>query len=192
MWFSRYITWEVICFFLFLVFVIFIHYKFGTRDKYHFQGLSNEEIYEAQVLHSTPSKPHSTPTPQQQKSSKQSKRWKHEEECRRILESIFKCKFPSCRPNFLKSPVTKSNLELDCYNERLKLALEYDGKQHAEYTPHFHRNDKWKFIYQVRKDDWKNIRCKQEGVTLIRVPHYVPFDKLESYIRKKLQKNGFI
>lgn len=184
----RYITWEVVFFIIFISFVIFLHYKYDSGEAYPFQGLSSEEIYEGSLL--TPQRPQ--PLVVDKKPKKKGKQYKHEEECRRILEGIFNKKFPSCRPSFLKSPVTQANLELDCYNEKLKLALEYDGKQHAEYTPHFHKDDKWKFIYQVRKDDWKNMKCQEHGITLIRVPHYVQFDKLESYIRKKLQRFNFI
>jgi len=50
--------------------------------------------------------------------------WKTEEKCRNILRKIYGVDFPSARPDFLKNPVSGKNLELDCYNEKLKLALE--------------------------------------------------------------------
>lgn len=130
---------------------------------------------------------------------KSSKLWKYrlrrprrrnvmEGKCRMILERIYMRPFPSVRPDFLKNPTTGKNLELDCYNSGMKLALEYDGKQHAQYTPHFHRNGHQDFIYQTVKDDWKDKKCKMEGITLIRVPHFIPENKLEHYIRDKLIK----
>ena len=47
--------------------------------------------------------------------------------CRKILEFLFKKEFPKKRPTWLKY---KRNLELDYYNEELKIALEYNGPQH--------------------------------------------------------------
>jgi hypothetical protein len=53
---------------------------------------------------------------------------KHETECRRILESIYHpYTFPSVRPDFLKNPATGRNLEIDCFNNQLKIGLEYQG-----------------------------------------------------------------
>lgn len=115
---------------------------------------------------------------------------KKEEACRRILENIYHRPFNSHRPDFLKNPITNKNLELDCYNEDLKISLEYDGGQHSKYTPAFHGDNKWNFIYQVRKDDFKNKVCKEQNITLIRVPHHIPEYKLEEYIKDKLRKAG--
>lgn len=180
--------WCVLLFFVFMGVVLYIHYRYGQRGEvYSFQGLSDQEIVEA-VVEEKPKKRRKGKVVKRVKT----KRYKSEERCREILESIFRCPFPSVRPDFLRSPVTDKNLELDCYNERMKLALEYDGAQHAQYTPRFHRNDKWNFVYQVRKDDWKNLKCREHGITLIRVPHYIQYDKLEPYIRKKLAKHGFL
>src|SRR5690606_32389304 len=56
---------------------------------------------------------------------------KSENECRRVLQNIFiGYKFPNVRPDFMENNRTKRCLELDCYNEKLNLALEYNGKQH--------------------------------------------------------------
>ena len=131
----------------------------------------------------------------QQKSKKKSKKtgksheiWKSQEKCCQIFEKIFNSKFPSVRPNFLKNPVTGQNLELDGYCTRLKLAFEYDGKQHSEYNSHFHKGGPKEFIYQVTKDDYKTKKCKLEGVDLVRIPHYIHFENLEDYIIKQLRK----
>ena len=57
---------------------------------------------------------------------------KGEIECRKVLEEIFNRPFKKHRPNFLNNPVTGGmfNLELDCYNDDIGLALEYNGIQH--------------------------------------------------------------
>ena len=52
---------------------------------------------------------------------------------RQALTEIYQKDFTSCRPDFLQSPKTGSNLELDGYNEELGIAFEYNGRQHYEY-----------------------------------------------------------
>lgn len=119
---------------------------------------------------------------------------KHEEECRRIFQKLFGLKFKSVRPDWLKNPATNKNLELDGFNATIKtplgegLAFEYDGKQHAEYNAHFHRDGVDEFKYQVQKDIWKDKVCKDRKVTLIRIPHFIVFSDLERYIKDKLTK----
>lgn len=111
-----------------------------------------------------------------------------EEICRQILQNIYRKEFKSIRPAFLRNPRTGRNLELDCYNPQLKIALEYDGKQHAEYTPFFHRNGPKDFANQLYRDFYKTKACKERGITLIRVPHFVPQDELKSFITSQLKK----
>lgn len=49
--------------------------------------------------------------------------------CRIFFEKIFKAKFPKTKPKWLRN--SKGNLmELDGYNEKLKIAFEYQGRQH--------------------------------------------------------------
>lgn len=131
------------------------------------------------------------------KHKKQKRVNKHEEECRRIFEEIFRKEFNSVRPGWLKNPVTNRNLELDGFCENIKtplgkgLAFEYDGEQHSRYIPgsHFHRNPS-EFVYQVKKDSWKDMACKKKGVLLIRIPSFVPWGDLERYIKQELRKKG--
>lgn len=114
---------------------------------------------------------------------------KTEEICRKIIQKIYNRPFPSVRPDFLKSPVSKKNLELDCYNSDLRIALEYNGQQHYTYTPYFHKFKK-NFYSQVHRDDWKRQKCRDLGIKLIEVPYWViPID-LEEYITKELKKKG--
>ena len=108
-----------------------------------------------------------------------------ETECRRVMETLFGRPFPTCRPDFLNNSVSFRNLELDCYNDDLKLAVEYQGQQHYKYTPHFHRN-KEAFDNQRYRDDMKRRMCMENGVKLLEVPYTVKPDKIEGYIKQML------
>lgn len=112
-----------------------------------------------------------------------------ERECRRVLEKLFKKQFIKKRPDFLKNTVTGSNLELDCYNEELKIACEYNGRQHASYVPIFHKN-KEAYYNQKYRDLMKKQLCAQNGVFLIEVPHNVSVDKIEGFIINELKKHN--
>ena len=123
---------------------------------------------------------------------------KSEEKCREIFQDIYGLPFKSVRPNWLKNPATKKNLELDGFCSTIRtpfgfgIAFEYDGVQHAKYNKHFHKSGEVEFIYQRRKDDWKDKRCNEEGVTLIRIPHFVEYNDLERYITNKLDKQKLL
>ena len=116
-----------------------------------------------------------------------------ERECRRVLEKIFKREFIKSRPKFLNNPVTggKYNLEIDCYNEELKLGLEYNGRQHYEYSSFFHKN-KEDFLNQKYRDIIKKNMCKDNNVILIEVPYTVNIEDIEYYIVTKLQDIGYL
>ena len=120
-----------------------------------------------------------------QKSTKDSS---GELECRRVLELLFDKPFPKCRPDFLKNEVTggKYNLELDCFNEELRLAVEYDGIGHHKYTPYFHRNHE-AFETQKYRDWMKDQLCKENNVILIRVPYTIKNNDIKNYLIKKLR-----
>lgn len=117
---------------------------------------------------------------------------KGEVECRRVLEKIFNCSFDKCRPDFLRNDVTGGNynLEIDCYNPRLRLGIEYNGVQHYKYTPFFHKN-KESFYNQKYRDELKRRMCRDNKVVLIEVPYDVKLEKIEGYLIEELRKNGF-
>ena len=119
----------------------------------------------------------------------------YEEECRRIFQELLGSAFNSVRPDWLKNPLTYQNLELDGYNPDITtplgkgLAFEYDGRKHTEFTPCFHScmSD---FHYQVFRDSLKNEMCKDKGILLIRIPHYVPYHELKPFIVGRLLIEG--
>uniref|UniRef100_A0A6C0LVX5 Uncharacterized protein n=1 Tax=viral metagenome TaxID=1070528 RepID=A0A6C0LVX5_9ZZZZ len=117
---------------------------------------------------------------------------KGESECRRVLQSLFNRKFASSRPDFLRNPVTGGNfnLELDCYDSNMKLAVEYNGVQHYVYTPYFQKS-KAHFLNQKYRDDMKQRICKENGVVLITVPYTVKIKDIQSFIVNECRKYGY-
>jgi hypothetical protein len=112
-----------------------------------------------------------------------------ERACKEMLENLFKQSFLKVRPSFLRNPSTGRNLELDCYNADLRIALEYHGAQHYYFTPYFHITEAG-FHAQQQRDLLKRQLCREHGILLIEVPYTVPTDGLSDYIRSKLfQKN---
>ncbi len=116
---------------------------------------------------------------------------KGEVECRRVLESIFNAPFNKIRPKFLNNSVTSSNLEIDCYNDDLKIGVEYNGVQHYKYTPYFHKNEE-AFMNQKYRDEMKRRLCKDNDILLIEVPHTVAIEDIQQYIIEELKDNGKI
>lgn len=108
---------------------------------------------------------------------------KVEEAVRDIFESKFNKRFPTARPEFMKNPETKMNLELDGYCKELKLAFEYDGEFHYKDNP-YRRGD---LENRVKLDNLKDTLCKNSGVKLIRIP-YTEKNNLENYIDSKINK----
>lgn len=106
---------------------------------------------------------------------------KSEEECRVIIESIFKNKFPTKRPDFLNNPLSKKNLELDCYCEELGIALEYNGIQHYKFPNPFHKNI-LEFKKQLQRDEYKKNMCRINDVLLIIIPYDMKKNKIRQYI----------
>lgn len=94
-----------------------------------------------------------------------------ESECIKILEKLTGEKFKKCRPEFLKDSKSKG-LELDGYNEKLELAIEYNGEQHYKLSSLFHKNDEENLEKQKKRDVKKAKLCKENGVHLIIVPYY--------------------
>lgn len=102
--------------------------------------------------------------------------------CKAAVEKIYGVPFHSVWPDWLRNPKTGRCLELDLYNDELKLAIEYHGEQHYKYTPRFHKsyND---FVKAIERDNVKLDICDKHGVYVITVPYNCPHNQIESYIR---------
>jgi hypothetical protein len=132
-------------------------------------------------------------SPSSNYSSSSSRESKGETECRRVLQMIFNRPFNKSRPDFLRNPVTgnKYNLELDCYDHQLKLAVEYNGEQHYNYIPYFHKN-KEAFLNQKYRDDMKRRICKENNIVLIEVPYTIKTKNIANYIKSELVKSKYL
>lgn len=111
---------------------------------------------------------------------------KGEEICRNYLEERYGKPFPNTRPQWLTNPKTGRCLELDCYNEELKIAVEYNGEQHYVFPNVWHKS-KDVFEEQVRRDAHKIKRCKEYGVHLVVVPYTVKKCDIPKYIESRLK-----
>lgn len=79
----------------------------------------------------------------------------------RCFENLTRKKTPKARPAFLHG------LELDGYCEELGVAFEYNGRQHYEFVPFFHRNGPEDLEAQQWRDYETEILCQEEGIALV-------------------------
>jgi len=115
-------------------------------------------------------------------------KYKSEHMARNIIEDIMGLKFPKVRPPFLHG------LELDGYCRELKLSFEYQGKQHYEYVPYFHRI-KNAFEHQQKRDQKKYEICMKKDICLILIPYKFNNrnkEDMKTYIIDQLILYGFI
>ena len=110
--------------------------------------------------------------------------------CKQAIEEIYGVPFYCVRPDFLKNPETGRNLELDIYNDSLKIGVELNGAQHYQFPNTFHKTYE-DFLSQVRRDQFKIDACDANGVYLITVPYNVKKDleSIKKYIEYYLPEN---
>jgi hypothetical protein len=109
--------------------------------------------------------------------------YKNEQFCREYLEKKTGFKFTKYKSSWL------GRLELDGYCKKLNIAFEYNGEQHYRQHKRFHKKYK-DFLDQKNRDRRKTILCKQNNITLIKIPYkynyYNPI-KMRDFIDKKLR-----
>ena len=110
--------------------------------------------------------------------------FKGESLTRDIIERLTKHQFPKTRQKLY------GNRELDGYCEELRVAFEYNGIQHYEYVPHFHRNGEIDLQHQKEIDVMKQEWCDELEIALI----WVPYDtkNLKSLLYKELELLGVL
>jgi hypothetical protein len=109
--------------------------------------------------------------------------------CRDIFEQMFRQPFPKSRPSWLHSSKGRK-MELDGYCESLKLAFEYHGHQHYQHVSFFHKGEK--SLLQQREADTRKVQlCKDNGVTLVSVPHTIPVLNMPEYAYQALKETRY-
>ena len=82
---------------------------------------------------------------------------------------------------------TGNLMELDGYNEELKIAFEYQGKQHYELTYH-NQHNKLRLEDIKRKDELKLKLCNENKVKLIIVPCDMELSEYKEYLMSESLK----
>lgn len=109
---------------------------------------------------------------------------------REILQTIFKKQFPSCKPEWLINPITNRPLELDGYNDELKLAFEYNGIQH--YKKNIYSKTKEILNNQFYRDNIKKNVCDKLNIKLIIIPYkYDNENDIKKCIVEQLKDFGY-
>lgn len=107
-----------------------------------------------------------------------------EEKCRYVFEKMFSAPFNTDR--------SVISLELDGYNNDLKLAFEYNGPMHYQFIERFHKTQNH-FKKRKRTDKIKKQLCQQTGIDLIVIPHWVNSDdkSLYNFIKNEVEKRSY-
>jgi hypothetical protein len=103
--------------------------------------------------------------------------------CRLVLEKIFQKHFNKVRPSWLRNN-SGFVMELDGYNEELKLAFEHQGTQHySEKTNH-------RFVKAnlAQNDREKFELCKSKGIFIVYIPEVFTDTKLNNLVSFILQQ----
>jgi len=108
------------------------------------------------------------------------------------LERLTGAKLRTVNPSWLRwrNPFTgkTSRLELDGYNEKLKIALEFSGPLHTKWFP---ETESYKeYITRVMKDESKKEICKKHGVCLIVLDMSLPRRHYRDYLASRLYDCG--
>lgn len=122
------------------------------------------------------------------KNLKNSPRSKSEAEVIRLLEELTGAKFPTVRPDWLNWH--GKNLELDGYNEKLKLGIEFSGPLHTKWTPSFEPYEQ--YLERIERDEFKKKQCGAKGVNLIVIHYSLPSRHWRTYIKSRLFDFGMI
>lgn len=110
---------------------------------------------------------------------------KGEEITRHYLRELLKKPFGKAHPSWLVNPETGRRLELDCYNEELGIAAEYNGEHHYNFPNTFHKTRE-DFEAQLRRDKWKREKCIEKNILLIEIPYHIPKDQIREFLKTQL------
>ena len=92
-----------------------------------------------------------------------------EERVRRAFNKIFGCKFVRVNPKWLKKPGARHACQLDGYNEKRKIAFEYNGKQHDHVVDYIKRDNEEKLRIRQLNDKFKRHMCNKKNIALLTI-----------------------
>ena len=105
--------------------------------------------------------------------------------CRTYFEEVFKKSFPNTKGLEWLRNEHGNFLELDGYNDTLKLAFEHQGEQHYEGESYFEK---------AKYDHIKANLCEKNNVFLIHIPQLgvlLPHAKLHEFLKEKFRGSRF-
>jgi hypothetical protein len=115
-----------------------------------------------------------------------------EQHCKRSIEAKFPGhEFKKVRLDKFINPETGRKLELDLYNEELKLAIEYNGRQHYEFVKYFH-GEMEEFEKQKVRDTIKEGYCDIFKIELIEIPALQTYEEIDKFIEQSLYARGIM
>lgn len=95
-----------------------------------------------------------------------------EEIARQALEHLLGIDLPRQRPKWLKSPLSDASLELDGYDEKSKIAFEYQGDWHFRAVLSEEQFERTKV-----RDRFKREACAKRGIRLIEISGLPPYQR---------------
>jgi hypothetical protein len=115
-------------------------------------------------------------------------RTKSEASIIKYFEEITGHKFPTVVPKWLAWK--GKHLELDGYNDKLKIAVEFSGPLHTKWYPDKEPYDK--YFTRIVRDIVKKKLCKRKGVKLIVIDVTLPPQHWRDYIKSRLYDIGYL
>lgn len=107
--------------------------------------------------------------------------------CREYFEYFTKRPFVRCYPKWLRT--TNTRMQLDGYNDELKISFEYNGKQHYEDVNWYGR--KLCYVNVANRDELKRKLCEKNNVKLLVIKYDIPLRKIGQMIRNFLINTGY-
>jgi hypothetical protein len=81
---------------------------------------------------------------------------------------------------------TKKFTFIDFYLPEHKTVIEYNGKQHYEYVPFFHKTYQ-DFILQKRRDIIIKDYCSKKGINFVEIPYTMNVDEIFKTLKKSIE-----
>lgn len=107
-----------------------------------------------------------------------------EEKTRQCMEFIFSDKFPNIW-GVIKKTTTNRSMQFDGYNEKLKIAFEYQGEQHYSWEDCRGKTEaeKKQLLKKITENDKEKLKLsKEQNILLIIIKYFENYKEDEQYI----------